>query len=602
MFTENSDGNPLQRTSVMEEVREDDRIAASLEDVSCVINVERYATIGTQTEADMWPMTSSPQKNASTFLDSFQSEENSDFIPNSESFEKNEEPQETSNRMETDYMKDEKFVVFESMLDQLFTRVRCDKCFLPVSNVSRSKLGTSIHCKLYCPDKHLILDWKSQPLIGKLPLYNLLISAAIFFSGSTYETFRKPVSYTGLNFVNSNTFYNIQRTLVIPAVKEKFDICIKVAREEAKLSGADSKVILGDGRFDSPGKSAKYCTYTCQSASTKKIISTSTIQTSKGKGSAPLELQGFRNCLEDLESDSFDLSAVATDRNRQLVKWLRENRSAINHCFDPWHFSKNIKSNLRKLVKRKGCKIIQEWIKPIGNHLFWCADNCNGDTETLQQMWMSVLEHITNKHNFKKKFAKYPQCAHKPYSKAKSRRKKWIDRKSDAFVAIEKVVLDKKNLKDMAHLTKPYHTGSLEVFHSLLNSYASKRQEFELNVMDARVKLAVLDHNANINRKQSIVTKERKGSGKVGEKQWKFVSSRLSKEWVAKEKKEPKSIDFIHELVASVVARKKNGECTTTKAAKLQHRLKSPQNIAFTERPDKQIILEKHEKIKRFKK
>lgn len=152
-------------------------------------------------------------------------------------------------------------------------------------------------------------------------------------------------------------------------------------------------VILGEGRFDSPGKSAKYCTYTCQSPVTKKIIATSTIQTSKGKGSAPLELQGFMNCLHDLESNGFAFKSIATDRNSQIAKWLRENRSSIQHCFDCWHFSKNIKSKLRKLVKRKGCKIIQESIKQIGNHLFWCSENCKGDPETLVQVWKSLLHH-----------------------------------------------------------------------------------------------------------------------------------------------------------------------------------------------------------------
>ena len=113
-----------------------------------------------------------------------------------------------------------------------------------------------------------------------------------------------------------------------------------------------------------------------------------------------------------------------------------------------------------------------------------------------------------------------------------------------------KVILDEKNLKDMAHLTKPYHTGSLEVFHSLINSYAPKRQEFELNVMDVRVKLAIIDHNHNINRSQATVTKERKGSAKKGEKRWKFISSKLSKEWVAKPIKEIKSYAFVDQLIS----------------------------------------------------
>ena len=210
---------------------------------------------------------------------------------------------------------------------------------------------------------------------------------------------------------------------------------------------------------------------------------------------------GFKSCLHELESYGFRLKSIATDRNAHITKWLRENRVSIEHCFDCWHFSKNIKSKLRKLIKRKGCKIIQEWIKQIGNHLFWCAENCNGDAETLRQMWKSLLLHVINKHRFKKVHPKYPKCQHKTYTKRESLKKKWFVKDSVAYDALERVIMDKKTLKDMGQLVNPLHTGSLEVFHSLINSYASKRNHFELNVMDARIKLAILDHNCNISRK-----------------------------------------------------------------------------------------------------
>ena len=75
-------------------------------------------------------------------------------------------------------------------------------------------------------------------------------------------------------------------------------------------------------------------------------------------------------------------------------------------------------------------------------------------------MWKSLLHHIVNKHKFKKPFPKYAKCHHKLYTKKESRKKKWIKKDSIAYDAIEKVVLDKKTLKDMEHLVNPYHTGS----------------------------------------------------------------------------------------------------------------------------------------------
>ena len=80
----------------------------------------------------------------------------------------------------------------------------------------------------------------------------------------------------------------------------------------------------------------------------------------------------------------------------------------------------------------------------------------------------------------------------------------------------------------MVHLVEAYHTGNLEVFHSLINVYATKSQEFDFNTMNGRVEIAVLDHYNNAARKQDVIKKERRGSGKKDDLKWSFSSSKLS--------------------------------------------------------------------------
>ena len=217
-------------------------------------------------------------------------------------------------------------------------------------------------------------------------------------------------------------------------------------------------------------------------------------------------------------------------------------------------------------------------------------------------MWKSILCHVSNKHKFKRLFPKYPQCRHRPYTNDEASRKKWIKKGSAAYNALEDVINNPQDLKDMEKLTEPYHTGSIEVFHSLLTAYAPKRQVFELNVMDARVKLAIIDHNSNVGRQQAVVKKSRTGSRQEGEPRWKFVSSKLSKEWTAKEVKEPKSYDFAHAIVKAVIEKKRKGDKVNLRVKGIPNRLIAPRNIAFTERPDVVKILEKKEQVKRFKK
>lgn len=67
--------------------------------------------------------------------------------------------------------------------------------------------------------------------------------------------------------------------------------------------------------------------------------------------------------------------------------------------------------------------------------------------------------------------------------------------------------MNKKLLKDIRMLTEYHHTGSLEVFHSLILKYAPKRNHFSYQGMVGRTQLAIMDHNLNCERSQATVTK-----------------------------------------------------------------------------------------------
>ena len=43
--------------------------------------------------------------------------------------------------------------------------------------------------------------------------------------------------------------------------------------------------------------------------------------------------------------------------------------------------------------------------------------------------------------------------------------------------------------------------------------YEPKCQEFDLHVMDARIKLAVIDFNHSVNRKQAVIQRPKKVTG-----------------------------------------------------------------------------------------
>ena len=91
-----------------------------------------------------------------------------DFVPNASSMS---------------HMKMWKFVVFESMLDILFWEIKSKRCGLQFEVMEKTVLGTSIHIVTTYENGYRIIEWKAQPVFGRLPAFNLLFSVVTFCSG-----------------------------------------------------------------------------------------------------------------------------------------------------------------------------------------------------------------------------------------------------------------------------------------------------------------------------------------------------------------------------------------------------------------------------------
>ena len=103
----------------------------------------------------------------------------------------------------------------------------------------------------HCGHKHV---WMSQPSIRNKPAGNILLSAAIPFSGATPGKVLRLLNHMQVACISDRTYYRHQSRFLESAVWE-----VKQFRllAECRAKG-DSLDIGGDGRADSPGHSAKY--------------------------------------------------------------------------------------------------------------------------------------------------------------------------------------------------------------------------------------------------------------------------------------------------------------------------------------------------------
>ena len=234
-------------------------------------------------------------------------------------------------------------------------------------------------------------------------------------------------------------------------------------------------------------------------------------------------------------------------------------------------FCKEYKEKITTAPKKTSCKIIEKWIKSIGNHLWWACATCEGDVELSREKWVSVLFHAPNKHSWN--FKKFKKCAHPRLTKKQKKGKERISPKSGAFEVFQSIVLDPKVLNDLAFLTKFCHTGVLELYHSLYNKWAPKNQHFSYAGMLARSQLAIMDFNQGSNLKQAKT--------KDGEDRFHILSPKITNTWTAEPIKEEKDRTYLHNMIRE----------TAQLTLPLPVLPKLPKNIASTPKPDKKEVI-----------
>ena len=318
----------------------------------------------------------------------------------------------------------------------------------------------------------------------------------------------------------------------------------------------------------------------------EKIVNFEVCHVKQSTSSQAMKKRGFKLCLDRALNSGIPVGVVGTGRHTGIKALMKSEYKdlGVEHQVDVWHLTKNIKSKLVTKAKKKECRDLSPWIKSVTNHMWWSAMTCDGNPQLLKEKWVSILHHTADKHDWDSTVL-YNRCAHEPISPRAHRKTKWLIVGSPAHEALKHVVLEKTLLKDLDLLTKTIHTGALEVYHSLYNKYAPKRQHFGYLGMVARTQLTALDHNSGTGRSQAEASS--------GEKRFRYVYPKGMKDWVVRPVFEEKTKPHVTEMLCSVLEMRDTGE--------EPEQVQVPdlsKNIAPIPRPPKEDLLARH--VSRF--
>ena len=181
------------------------------------------------------------------------------------------------------------FLVFWSCLTQLLQR--CTICCSPASIEKKIIKGTMIIVDLLCKNNHRF-TWRSQSLKNGMAFGNIKLSAAILFSGNTFQQIKEMTNISNVSFLGQSTFYCIQQ---FTEFIQPIELCfIENAKEKSEVLH-----LLGDGRCDSPRYNSKYGTSTLMDSQSGYILDFHISHVRLAGNSQKMELDGFKKVASD---------------------------------------------------------------------------------------------------------------------------------------------------------------------------------------------------------------------------------------------------------------------------------------------------------------
>lgn len=436
-------------------------------------------------------------------------------------------------------LRERRFLVCETALLDLIKRSTCAECGQavdPDSVVEGEKISAGIKYKFVCNGGHPG-KWISTPFYGGHSFVHLLLQIMVLLTGASWEKFSLGAKFINLAVGSTRQFYKMQLQYRV-AIEESFARHMETVRKA--VAGVPLSIAV-DVRYDTPGFSANRSSGVFMDTDTRSILHLEVGDSREvGRHSPKMErLLIERGLLYLVHQSPLIVWEIISDASRNIISLLKtEPFKHLHHSLDMWHKAKKLAVTLADITKKSACRQLLPWIRPIINHFWWSCSTCKGSVDTLLKRWMAILHHINNRHI-------WPggRCRH-PEGVTEIENKKWLERDSEAYKQLRKVVTNREWCGTMQFYTHCRQTWAIENFfsHTLLH-YCPKANSYSYDSYRIRNILAVMDHNNHLGRLPQV--------GDDGDLYAQAQVSRRTKQWVAYERKTPKDFKYIPDLMAA---------------------------------------------------
>ena len=161
------------------------------------------------------------------------------------------------------------------------------------------------------------------------------MSSSVLLSGNNFSKVARLCKSANLKFVSESTFYRVQRRYCAPAIEKYWQ-----TERQAQIAAHQNKdlAVAGDGRNDSPGHSARYCTNTLIDTGSNAVLEQEVVDVRQADGKSPsMEKIGCRSALLHVKQ-ALRVIELVTDGSPQIMKMMKSEPDFTNitHSLDVW--------------------------------------------------------------------------------------------------------------------------------------------------------------------------------------------------------------------------------------------------------------------------
>lgn len=126
--------------------------------------------------------------------------------------------------------------------------------------------------------------------------------------------------FLNVGMVNPQNFHSISGKYTSQVIEKAWK---QQLAENINLLPSKEVVVIGDGRMDSPGHTAQFCTYTLMEYESKMILSTVVIDKRETQLKSPnMEREGLVRALAEVQSMGLVVKELITDGHTSIAKMM----------------------------------------------------------------------------------------------------------------------------------------------------------------------------------------------------------------------------------------------------------------------------------------